>query len=187
MKRNVIILLGVLALVIVLIFLFAKQQKLLKEDMLESIDMKNFKITSSAFKEGEKIPVKYTCDGAGVSPPLKIENVPKGTESMILVLEDPDAPVGLFVHWFVWNIPPHKTEIFEGEVLRYPVSRNDVKKFEYLGPCPPSGTHRYFFKVYALDREIPLSEGSSKEDVKKEMKGHVIDEAYLMGTYSRSF
>ena len=148
--------------------------------------MKVLKISSFAFGEKENIPKKYTCDGKNISPPLKIENIPEGTKSLVLIMDDPDAPVGLFTHWVVWNISPEKLEIKEGEDPGEGHGRNDFGKFNYGGPCPPSGTHRYFFKIFALDTELYIPEASDRKSLEREMSGKIIDESSLIGLYSRS-
>lgn len=147
--------------------------------------MKNFRISSSAFKDEARIPQKYTCDGENILPPLTIENVPAGTKSLILWIEDPDAPLGVFSHFIVYNIPPFKTDFIAGEKLSYPHCKNDFGKFEYIGPCPPHGIHKYHFKVYALDKVLDLPEGSNKRELRRNMVGHVIDEVTLIGLYGR--
>ena len=117
--------------------------------------MAELTLTSSAFTNNDYIPVKNTCEGAGQSPPLTIENVPAGTKSMVLIVDDPDAPGGTWVHWVVWNIAPRTRDIGEGTIppeVREGV--NSFKRHAYGGPCPPSGTHRYFFKLYALDTTL---------------------------------
>ena len=140
-------------------------------------------LTSPAFKQGEAIPAKYTADGADISPPLKIENVPDGTKALVLIVDDPDAPHGTWDHWIVYGIPV-TAEIAENSVPGTQ-GKNSFRKLNYGGPAPPSGTHRYFFKLYALDVKLGLPEGKTKKEVEKAMKGHVIDKAELMGTYSR--
>jgi len=144
------------------------------------------KITSSAFNHNEKIPSKYTCDGENISPPLIFSEIPKNARTLALIMDDPDAPVGIFVHWVVWNIPASTTKIKEGEKGVYKQGSNDFRKQVYGGPCPPSGTHRYFFKLYALDTELNLKEGATKEELLKSMKNHILAGAELMGDYSRS-
>lgn len=141
------------------------------------------KISSPAFGQSQKIPQKYTCDGENISPPLVIEDIPEGTETMALIVEDVDAQAGSFIHWVVFNIPAVR-RIDEGEV---PGNQgvNDFEKEEYGGPCPSSGTHRYFFRLYALDQEIGLSEGTSREDVDVAMEGHILATAQLVGMYGR--
>jgi len=149
------------------------------------------KLISSAFKEGEMIPSKYTCDGPDVSPPLEWSDAPAGTKSFALISDDPDAPVGTWVHWVIFNIPANEHKLEENvpktEVLKNGArqGKNDFGRLGYGGPCPPGGTHRYFFKLYALDRELDLRPGATKRDLLKAMEGHVLAEAYLMGKYKR--
>jgi len=132
------------------------------------------------------IPAKYCCDGADVSPPLSIEGAPKETKSLALIVDDPDAPVGTWVHWVVWNIGVGTREIPENAVPQGAVEgMNDFRKRKYGGPCPPSGTHRYFFKLYALDAPLPLKPGAAKAQVEEAMKGHVLAQAELIGLYRR--
>src|SRR5881275_684476 len=114
------------------------------------------KITSSAFREGESIPSKFTCDGGDTSPPLQIGDVPSGAKTLALIADDPDAPGGLFTHWLVWNIPPQTSSIAEGSAPKGVQGANDFGKSGYRGPCPPPGRHRYSFKIFALDRELEL-------------------------------
>lgn len=124
------------------------------------------KVTSNAFAAGGKIPKKYTCDDANISPPLQIENIPPGAKSLALIVDDPDAPGGTWSHWLVWNIDPHASEIRENSVPRNGMQgTTDFGSAKYGGPCPPSGSHRYYFKVYALDTTLSLS-SSAKRDRK---------------------
>jgi Raf kinase inhibitor-like YbhB/YbcL family protein len=149
------------------------------------------KIESSAFKEGGMIPVKYTCDGEDVSPALKWGELPTGTKSIALISDDPDAPMGTWVHWVLYNLPPDvralpekippKKSLENGAVH----GTNDFKRFGYGGPCPPGGTHRYFFKIYALDKKIDLAPGAVKDQLVKAMEGHILDSGQLMGKYKR--
>ena len=129
------------------------------------------------------IPKKYTCDDRDINPSLNIEDLPKETKSLALIVDDPDASMGTWVHWVVWNIPPAK-EILEDSV---PGTEgvNDFRKHSYGGPCPPSGTHRYFFKVYALDTKLELSPNSKKRDLEKAMEGHILAKGEIIGLYSR--
>jgi Raf kinase inhibitor-like YbhB/YbcL family protein len=143
------------------------------------------KITSSAFQEGGNIPSKFTCDGADSSPPLQISEVPSGTKSVALIVDDPDAPSGLFTHWTVWNISPQTSMIAEGRAPKGVHGANDFGKSGYGGPCPPSGTHRYYFKIFALDRELDLPGGAKRSELDAAMKGHVVAQGVLMGRYSR--
>ena len=148
-------------------------------------------ITSSAFTESNVIPAKYTCDGQDISPPLEWKNIPTGTKSFALISDDPDAPVGTWVHWVIYNIPPDTT-IFDENIPREKEFKNGMRqgsndwpKIGYGGPCPPSGTHRYYFKLYALDTMLGLIPGAAKAQLIQAMKGHILAEAQLMGKYSR--
>lgn len=152
----------------------------------EAVKMNTFSIESPAFQNNTSIPKQYTCDGKDINPPLVMRNVPDGTRSLALIVDDPDAPMGTWVHWVVWNIDPGTVEITENAVPRGAMQgRNDFKKTSYGGPCPPSGSHRYFFKIYALDTMLDLSSNSTKQDVEKAMKGHVLGDAQTMGLYKR--
>jgi Raf kinase inhibitor-like YbhB/YbcL family protein len=144
------------------------------------------KITSSAFQEGGNIPPKFTCDGADVNPALRFEGAPAEAKSLALIVDDPDAPVGLFTHWLIWNIDPKTTEIAENSAPAKAIQgTNDFPKTGYGGPCPPSGTHRYYFKVFALDQMLDLKAGAKRAEVDAAMRGHVIGQGELMGRYSR--
>ncbi|HCJ67702.1 MAG TPA: YbhB/YbcL family Raf kinase inhibitor-like protein [Elusimicrobia bacterium] len=142
-------------------------------------------LTSPAFQNGARIPAKYTADGEDIPPPLKIENVPVNAKSLVLIVDDPDAPMGTWDHWIIFNIPPTNDFISEGTTPKGILGTNDFGKLEYGGPAPPSGTHRYKFKLYALDAELNLKEGSRKKEVERAMKGHIIEETVLEGKYSR--
>ena len=149
------------------------------------------KLTSSAFKEGEAIPRQYTCDGIDISPPLEWTGVPKSAKTIALIADDPDAPSGTFVHWVLYNLPAENIGLVENVPATDNVKggglqgKNGFEKIGYGGPCPPSGTHRYFFKIYALDNELPLKAGATKAEVEKAMQGHIVAQGQLMGTYSR--
>ncbi|PWU04503.1 MAG: YbhB/YbcL family Raf kinase inhibitor-like protein [Verrucomicrobia bacterium] len=145
-------------------------------------------ITSSAFGNGEMIPMKYTCDGDNMSVPLQWSGLPKGTKALALIMDDPDTPKGTFVHWVVYNIPVEVAGFAEN-IESYPkgvlVGQNSQGENGYKGPCPPDKKHRYFFKLYALDRRLELKEGATKEDVVTAMKDRVLGQAELMGEYDR--
>ena len=143
------------------------------------------KITSSAFHEGGNIPSKFTCDGSDISPPLQITGVPSEAKSLVLIADDPDAPSGLFTHWLIWNIPPQTNSISEGSAPKGVHGTNDFGKPDYKGPCPPPGTHRYSFKIYALDRELDLRGGAKRSQLDAAMKGHVVAQGVLVGRYAR--
>lgn len=140
-------------------------------------------LTSPAFENNKNIPKRFTCDGEGKNPPLKIEGIPKDTKSLVLIVDDPDAPMGTFVHWVVYDIPVI-SEIAEGAV---PGKQgvNSGRGTSWVSPCPPFGTHRYIFKIFALDKELGLKEGASKAAVEKAMQGHILDKAELTGLYKR--
>lgn len=148
-------------------------------------------ITSTAFKEGEMIPGKYTCDGENISPPLVLAGIPTGAKSLALISDDPDAPRGTWVHWVLFNLPGNLKELSENIPQRSTLSNgarqgmNDSRELGYGGPCPPSGTHRYFFKIYALDIMLALESGATKPQLLKAMEGHVLGEGQLMGKYKR--
>lgn len=151
-------------------------------------------LSSTAFQEGGPIPVKYTCDGADVSPPLAWNDVPQGTAALALIADDPDAPTRTWVHWVLYNVPATAggapedvSKVAAPKELKGAVQgRNDSHGVGYRGPCPPPGpAHRYFFKVYALAGPLELEPGASKQDVERAMEGHVLATAQLMGTYAR--
>ena len=146
--------------------------------------MKKLSVMSPAFENNKLIPAKYTCDGDDVNPPLAIDGVPEGTKTLAVIVDDPDAPMGTWDHWIVWNIPATASKIAENTVPGTE-GMNDFRRRAYGGPCPPSGTHRYFFKVYALDVKLDLSPTSRKRDVEKAMQGHVLAKAELVGLYRR--
>ncbi len=146
-----------------------------------------FTLTSSAFREGASIPVKHTCDGPDVSPPLAWSGAPKNTKTFALICDDPDAPAGTWVHWVLFNVPPTVTQLPENASGSGTEGRNDFRKTGYGGPCPPPGKpHRYFFKLYALDASLALKAGATKADVERAMQGHVLAQAQLMGTFGRN-
>ncbi|MEK7560700.1 MAG: YbhB/YbcL family Raf kinase inhibitor-like protein [Patescibacteria group bacterium] len=149
--------------------------------------MNNMMITSAAFTHNSRIPLKYTCDGANMNPPIAISGIPDGAKGVVLIMDDPDAPRGTWVHWTVWNISPSAADIPEGVAPRGGIE--GVTSFGrpgYGGPCPPSGTHRYFFKAYALDAAIVLDQNSSVSMIERAMEGHVLASAELIGLYSRA-
>lgn len=149
-------------------------------------------LTSSSFADGQPIPSKHTCDGENISPPLSWEGAPEAAKSFALICDDPDAPVGTWVHWVLYDLPattsglPEAVEPQEDVLGGARQGRNDFKKIGYGGPCPPKGgPHRYFFKLYALDRALALKPGATKREVENAMKDHILAEGKLMGTYKR--
>lgn len=146
----------------------------------------NMKIESPVFLDGQSIPARYTCDGENVNPALNISEVPEGTKCLVLIVDDPDAPVGTWVHWTAWNIAPQTTEIRENSVPEGAIEGvTGFGRPGYGGPCPPSGTHRYFFKLYALDMTLGLDGSAKAGDIEDLMEGHVLGQAQLMGLYRR--
>lgn len=157
------------------------------------------KISSSAFDFNQTIPSKYTCDGENVNPSLQIADIPENAESLVLIVDDQDAPAGTWTHWTIWNITPHIKDISENSVpnraswdpdsLSVPLlameGLTDFGKPGYGGPCPPSGTHRYFFKLYALDTILDLPLNVKADDIEKAMTGHILDKAEVIGLYKR--
>lgn len=145
------------------------------------------KLTSSAFTQGQSIPAKFSCKGADVSPALAWDEPPAGTQSFALIMDDPDAPMGTWDHWVLFNIPPETRALPEAFQPAAPIvtGRNSWGKNAYGGPCPPSGTHRYFFRLYALDTTLNLSASANKKAVLTAMQGHILAQTELMGTFSK--
>jgi len=144
------------------------------------------KLTSPDFSEGSSIPERFTCDGQDINPTLRIDGVPQAAKSLVLIVDDPDAPVGTFTHWLIWNLRPDVTEIVANSPLSDAVQGvNDFGRSKYGGPCPPSGVHRYYFKLYALDTTLKLPAKSKRKALDAAIKGHMVGEAILMGRYAR--
>lgn len=149
------------------------------------------KLESIAFAPNQLIPPTYTCDGKDISPPLSWSDPPEGTNSLVLIVDDPDAPDRTFVHWVLYNLPPTSRQLPEGLPHQPELKlggiqgKNDFDRYGYGGPCPPSGTHRYFFKLYALDTELDLEPGATKAEVIKAVEGRILADAELIGHYSR--
>lgn len=141
------------------------------------------RLSSTVFSHKGHIPPKYTCEGENINPPLNVDNVPDGTRTLALIVEDPDAPKEVFTHWIVWNISPNEAIAERGNPGIN--GTNSFGKTGYGGPCPPSGEHRYFFKIFALDKELDLLAGSTKEELLHAMKGHILGNAELMGLYKK--
>jgi len=159
---------------------------------LEERDAMSFALKTTAFVAGGGIPKKYTCEGADNSPDLSWNDAPAGTHSFALIADDPDAPVGTWTHWIIWNIPVKTATLPEGmpkvgesnDGARQ--GKNDFKRVGYGGPCPPPGKpHRYFFRLYALDAKLGLKAGASRSELERAMKGHILSQTELMGTYGR--
>ena len=161
-------------------------QYLIQENIVQIKTGQIMVLSSPAFENNGAIPSVYTCDGSDISPPLAITNVPKNTQSLALIVEDPDTPVGVVTHWIVWNIPPQKSQFDKGEKIEFPQGMTVFGTIGYGGPCPPSGIHRYFFKLYALDAVLDLVDGSTKDSLIQAMDGHILEQTTLMGKYSRT-
>jgi Raf kinase inhibitor-like YbhB/YbcL family protein len=153
----------------------------------------SLEVTSDAFTNGQSIPVKYSCIGKNISPALAWSEPPAGTQSYALIVDDPDAPMGTWVHWVLFNIPADTRHLEEDLPITGKnvdpnaiyVGKNSSGNTRYDGPCPPSGTHRYYFKLYALDTTIDLLPGATKDQVLKEMDGHILAQSEIMGTFSK--
>lgn len=144
------------------------------------------RISSPAFAAGQSIPSKYTCDGEDLIPPLEFSDVPPNAKTLALIMDDPDAPMGTWDHWLVWNIPAKTTRIAEGKAPEGVTGKNSWNKNVWGGPCPPDREHRYFFRLYALDTTLNLSASARKSDLQKAMEGHTVAEGELMGRYDRT-
>ena len=142
-------------------------------------------LISPAFGQNDRLPQKYSCDGAGINPPLEFKDVPTGTQSITLIMDDPDAPLGTFDHWIAFNIPPVAAGIAEGQTQPGTMGRNTTGKSNYAPPCPPRDQHHYVFKLYALDVKLNLQPGAVKKDIERAMQGHILAQAELIGLYSR--
>ena len=155
------------------------------------VENKKVELSSSAFKANGLIPKQYTCDGINISPSLSWNNIPENAKSLTLILDDPDAPGRTWVHWIIYNMPPISKGLQEGVLPLQNFSHdtkqglNDFNKIGYGGPCPPSGTHRYFFKLYALDTKLNLEAGATKKQLENAMKDHILAQAELIGKYKK--
>ncbi|WP_276502299.1 YbhB/YbcL family Raf kinase inhibitor-like protein [Terrimonas pollutisoli] len=141
------------------------------------------KVYSTVFSHNGHIPPEYTCDGKNINPPIEVDNIPEGTKTLALIMEDPDAPRQTFDHWVVWNISP--TEAITEESVPGISGTNSFGHTGYGGPCPPSGAHRYFFRVYALDKKLDLMAGATKEELLERMHDHILAQGELMGYYQK--
>jgi Raf kinase inhibitor-like YbhB/YbcL family protein len=159
----------------------------------ESANKVSIALTSSAFAEGAAIPEEYTCQGKDISPPLKWSGVPSESKTLALIMDDPDAPMGTWVHWVLYDLAPSMTDLPEGFSAKEHIAAgsgkeglNDFKRLGYGGPCPPAGKpHRYFFKLYALDTTLDLKPGAKKKDLERAMEKHILAQGQLMATYKR--
>lgn len=156
----------------------------LQTEATRAVDYKLLKVSSTAFEHEGMIPAKYTCDGNNINPPLDLEDIPEEAKCLVLIVEDPDAPHGTWVHWLMWNIPV--THHIKENEAHGTEGVNDFRQHHYGGPCPPSGTHRYFFKVYALDRILDLSPRTNKLQLEKAMSENILAFGELVGLYKRN-
>ena len=153
--------------------------------LLQPSDAQEMKLSSPAFTDGKPIPAQHAYHHQNLNPALVIENVPQGTRALVLIMDDPDAPSGTWNHWLVWNIAPDTRQIAAGETPAGAlVGRNDFGQRRYDGPAPPSGTHRYFFRLYALSQPLDLKAGASRQQLDAALKNHLLATATLMGTYA---
>lgn len=169
------------------IFVTQRSQQSASINRRENKKKLSMKITSAAFPEEQNIPAQYTCTGKGINPALTFSDVPRDAESLVLIMDDPDAPMGTFVHWVVYNMKPTVTGIAENSKPEGTEAKNGAGKPGYFGPCPPSGTHHYHFKLYALDTELQFDDPGSVDNkaVEEKMQGHILDEAELIGLYAK--
>ena len=175
----------------VCVLLCSFQSKSLAETQTKGEKTMTINITSTAFEEGGMIPKPYTCDGKDMSPPLAWTSIPEGTKSLALICDDPDAPGGTWVHWVLFNLPADVKELPENVPPKKTLEndakqgKNDFRKIGYGGPCPPGGTHRYYFKLYAVDTVLDANPGITKQELLNAMEGHILAEGQLMGKYTR--
>lgn len=181
----------ILLILIVLIFLASacvptKQKPVYQMNLILN-NKDSMKLISSAYKQGENIPSQYTCDGQRINPPLEISMVPAQTKSLAIIFEDPDAVSGTFIHWLVWNIDPQTTEIAENSIPAGSMQgTTSAGKTGFVPPCPPSGSHHYIFKLYALDTMLNLTPNAGKDNLEQAMQGHTLDYSELVGLYKRN-
>ncbi len=187
-----VVLRGIVLIIIVggVFFLFRQPEKVIAPQERSHMETAPLIFASSAFPDGGFIPLKYTCDGAlnegEINPSFDIEGVVPEAKSLALIMDDPDAPLSTWVHWVKWNIPPDTLRIEEGKEPPGVSGNGTGGNILYHGPCPPSGTHRYFFKLYVLDQPLTLKEGSGKKELEAAMDGHILQSATYMGRYKRT-
>jgi Raf kinase inhibitor-like YbhB/YbcL family protein len=180
MKKPIVVIISLVILTAFLSIIFINSNK----NNMQQIS--RMKLTSNTFENMKNIPAQYGCHGNNINPPFSISDIPDGTKSLALVVDDPDAPNGDFVHWLVWNIPATTSMIESGILPENSVQGlNDAKHNNYYGPCPPSGLHRYYFKLFALDILLDLKKNSRKADLINAMDGHILGQTELVGIYSK--
>lgn len=177
-------LVSILILILIISCIQQKEQESQIQNQ-QAIGVVNMKLVSSAFQHNSMMPSEFTCDGSDSSPPLSITDVPANAKSLVLIVDDPDAPVGTWDHWVVFNIPQSTKQIPQDTEPNGVSGKNSWGKTGYGGPCPPSGTHRYFFKLYALDTILNLAQGATKKQIEAAMQKHILAKAELVGLYKR--
>ncbi len=186
MKRTAIIIGSAAALVLLGIWFLTARQSAVVSDIAFINSSITMKIESPAFEQNGEIPAEYTCDGKDINPPLVVNGVPAQAKSLVLLVEDPDAVSGTWFHWLVWNIDPSTANFASGAVPRGGVEgTTSAGRTGWHGPCPPSGSHRYFFKIYALDVTLDLPTSTQTAELERAMHGHILDKAGLVGLYKR--
>ena len=181
-SRSFLLVVIVLAGIIAIVFLLLSKRTKAPETFYD----RHMTITSPSFLHSASIPKQFTCDGENINPELRISGVSQNAKSVALIVDDPDAPRGTFTHWLLWNIGPQISSIAENSVPSGTVQgQNDAGRIGYIGPCPPSGTHRYFFKLYALDAALNLPSGAEKSSLEAEINAHLLGKAELIALYQR--
>lgn len=173
----------VLNILLLAVFLGANQAMAQEDCLVCEKGGLEMRLSSPEFEHNQPIPAKFTCQGEDINPGLAIGDIPEEAKTLALIVDDPDAPMGTWVHWVVYDIPV--TNHIKQESIPGKQGKNDFGRKDYGGPCPPSGTHRYFFKVYALDKQLGSPEGISKQDLEKAMQGHILGQAELIGLYKK--
>lgn len=187
MAKKISLAIIIIGIIFVLTYVYLKNANHNNSQNINQLTPTNMKITIDSFKNGENIPQKYSCDGSNINPEIKITEIPQKTQSLVLIMDDPDAPMGLFTHWVVFNIPASSSiTINENSVPQNSIlGLNSANKTSYIGPCPPNGTHRYYFKIFALDTLLNFEEGIKREELEKVMASHIVDQAQYFGLYQR--
>ncbi len=187
MVKKIILAIIIIGIISVLAYYYFPKENQSNSQNINQLTSINMKIIIDSFKDGENISLKYSCDGDNINPEIKITDVPQEAQSLILIMDDPDAPMGTFTHWVVFNIPASSTIIInENSVPQNSIlGLNSASKTSYVGPCPPSGVHRYYFKAFALDTFLDLKEGTKREELEKAMANHILNQAQYLGLYQR--
>ncbi len=185
MAKAVVILIVLIVIIFGGYYIFFKKESPNQETMNQEPIISSLSLTSPAFENMGSIPVKYTCDGQSLIPPLKISGVDKNAKSLVLIMDDPDAPMGTYDHWLKFNLPATLTEIKESTDPGGISGSNTSKSLKYIGPCPPDKEHRYFFKLYSLDVMLDLKEGATKSQIENAMQGNILQQTQLIGLYNR--